>query len=248
MDVGTFNDNLQENKVPSWLIPCVCATPRWQCHAKFKLNISYIKNLPYQSPFQHILVQHSQYNSLNCVLQWQNLLHKQVQVQLFAPTGAGPWNPGPTYSHVSHTRPRPVTVCISALRKLQELKCTLWVDDVMGGAKPPSATWPRRRTARKSGADMAWSAIPTATQEATFTMATDSSVTGLAFQHSTCSFHWALQFQPLCTSSRFTPAFVNRVPWSLFIRRLPLDFTWVSKCKHVRIVLEVVRPSFLPSL
>ena len=50
MNAGTFNNNPQENTVPSWLLPCTCNQQRCQCNARFKPDILCIKGLPYHSP------------------------------------------------------------------------------------------------------------------------------------------------------------------------------------------------------
>ena len=49
MNIGTFNNNLLENIVPPWLLPCSCDTQRCHCNAKYKPNILYVKGLAYQS-------------------------------------------------------------------------------------------------------------------------------------------------------------------------------------------------------
>ena len=56
MNVGTFNDNPQENTVPNWLLPCTCGTQRCQCNSRFRPDILCVKGLPYQNepPPPHI--------------------------------------------------------------------------------------------------------------------------------------------------------------------------------------------------
>ena len=49
MNVGTFNGNPPENTVPPWLLPCTCGLQRCHCNARFKLDITCIKGLPYQA-------------------------------------------------------------------------------------------------------------------------------------------------------------------------------------------------------
>jgi len=49
MNGGTFNNNLQENTVPSWLLPCSCERQRCHYNARFKPDILCIKGLPYHS-------------------------------------------------------------------------------------------------------------------------------------------------------------------------------------------------------
>ena len=55
MNVGTFDDNSQENAVPNWLLPCTCETQRCHCNSRFKPDILCIKGLPCQNePSTHI--------------------------------------------------------------------------------------------------------------------------------------------------------------------------------------------------
>ena len=49
MNVGTFNNNPQENTVPPWLLTCTCGQQRCHCNARLKPDILCIKGLPYQS-------------------------------------------------------------------------------------------------------------------------------------------------------------------------------------------------------
>jgi hypothetical protein len=49
MNVGTFNNNPQENTVPNWLLPCTCSTQRCHCNARFRPDILCVKGLPYQN-------------------------------------------------------------------------------------------------------------------------------------------------------------------------------------------------------
>ena len=49
MNVGTFNDNPQENTVPNWLLPCTCGTQRCHCNSRFRPDILCVKGLPYQN-------------------------------------------------------------------------------------------------------------------------------------------------------------------------------------------------------
>ena len=46
MNIGTFNDNPQENTVPNWLLPCTCGTQRCHCNSQFRPDILCIKGLP----------------------------------------------------------------------------------------------------------------------------------------------------------------------------------------------------------
>jgi len=47
MNVGTFNNNPQENIVPPWLLPCSCERQRCHCNARFKPDILCVKGFPY---------------------------------------------------------------------------------------------------------------------------------------------------------------------------------------------------------
>jgi ribonuclease HI len=49
MNAGIFNNNPQENTVPSWLLPCTCNTQRCHCNARFRPDILCVKGLPYQN-------------------------------------------------------------------------------------------------------------------------------------------------------------------------------------------------------
>ena len=49
MNAGTFNNNPQENTVPTWLLPCTCAQQRCHCNARFKPDLLCIKELPHQN-------------------------------------------------------------------------------------------------------------------------------------------------------------------------------------------------------
>jgi hypothetical protein len=49
MNAGTFNNNPQENIVPTWLLPCTCEQQRCHCNARFKPDLLCIKELPHQS-------------------------------------------------------------------------------------------------------------------------------------------------------------------------------------------------------
>ena len=49
MNVGTFNNNPQENTVPNWLLSCTCSTQRCHCNTRFRPDILYVKGLPYQN-------------------------------------------------------------------------------------------------------------------------------------------------------------------------------------------------------
>jgi hypothetical protein len=49
MNAGTFNNNLQENTVPTWLLPCTCTQRRCHCNARLKPDILCIKELPHQN-------------------------------------------------------------------------------------------------------------------------------------------------------------------------------------------------------
>ena len=54
-NVGTFNDNPQENTVPNWLLPCTCETQRCHCNSRFRPDILCVEGLPYQNePPTHI--------------------------------------------------------------------------------------------------------------------------------------------------------------------------------------------------
>ena len=50
MNVGVFNDNPQENTIPSWLLPYTCSTQRCHCNVRLKPNILCAKGLPYDAP------------------------------------------------------------------------------------------------------------------------------------------------------------------------------------------------------
>ena len=45
MNVGTFNNNPQDNTIPTWLLPCTCEQQRCHCNARFKSNLLCIKEL-----------------------------------------------------------------------------------------------------------------------------------------------------------------------------------------------------------
>ena len=49
MNAGTFNNNPQENTVPTWLLPCTCERLRCHCNARFKPDLMCIKGLPHQN-------------------------------------------------------------------------------------------------------------------------------------------------------------------------------------------------------
>ena len=49
MNAGTFNNNPQENTVPTWLLPCTCTQHKCHCNARFKPDLLCIKELPHQS-------------------------------------------------------------------------------------------------------------------------------------------------------------------------------------------------------
>ena len=49
MNAGTFNNNVQENTVPTWLMPCTCEQQRCHCNFRFKPDLLCIKELPHQS-------------------------------------------------------------------------------------------------------------------------------------------------------------------------------------------------------
>ena len=46
---GPFNNNPQENTVPTWLLPCTCRQRRCHCNARFKLDLLCIKGHPHQN-------------------------------------------------------------------------------------------------------------------------------------------------------------------------------------------------------
>jgi len=49
MNAGSFNNNLQENTVPPWLLPCSCERQRCHCNTRFKWDILCVKGLPYHN-------------------------------------------------------------------------------------------------------------------------------------------------------------------------------------------------------
>ena len=49
MNACTFNDNPQENAVPTWLLPCTCGTQRCHYDSRFRPDILCVKGLPYQN-------------------------------------------------------------------------------------------------------------------------------------------------------------------------------------------------------
>jgi len=52
MNTGRFNNNPPDNTVPEWLLPCTCQTQKYQCNARLRPDILYIRGLPHQSPPQ----------------------------------------------------------------------------------------------------------------------------------------------------------------------------------------------------
>ena len=50
MNADIFDDNPQENTIPSWLLPCTCNTQRCHCNARLKPDILCVKGLPYEAP------------------------------------------------------------------------------------------------------------------------------------------------------------------------------------------------------
>jgi hypothetical protein len=70
MNAGTFNNNPQENTVPTWLLPCTCAQQRCHCNARFKHDLMCIKELPHQStppphPINNLTVQFIEFTYTN---------------------------------------------------------------------------------------------------------------------------------------------------------------------------------------
>jgi hypothetical protein len=60
-NVGTFNDNLLQNKIPPWLLPCKCGKQRRHFHARFKSEAVCIRGFPYyneppQQPISEIII------------------------------------------------------------------------------------------------------------------------------------------------------------------------------------------------
>ena len=49
MNAGIYNNNLPENIVPPWLLPCTCRNQRCHYNARVKLDLICIKRLSYQS-------------------------------------------------------------------------------------------------------------------------------------------------------------------------------------------------------
>jgi hypothetical protein len=49
MNAGTFNNNPQENTVPTWLLPCTCTQQRCHCNARLKPDLLCIKGFPHQN-------------------------------------------------------------------------------------------------------------------------------------------------------------------------------------------------------
>ena len=70
MNVGTFNNNPQENTVPPWLLPCTCGQQRCHCNARLKHYLLCIKGLPYQnnpppSPTANLTIQFIEFTYTN---------------------------------------------------------------------------------------------------------------------------------------------------------------------------------------
>ena len=70
MNAGTFNNNPQENTVPTWLLPCTCAQQRCHCNARFKPDLLCIKELPHQGtpplhPTDNITIQFIEFTYTN---------------------------------------------------------------------------------------------------------------------------------------------------------------------------------------
>jgi hypothetical protein len=63
MNAGTYNEQTQENTVPTWLLPCTCGTHRCNCNAGFKPKILCVIEHPYNHPHHKPLQQKSPYNS-----------------------------------------------------------------------------------------------------------------------------------------------------------------------------------------
>ena len=49
MNARTFDNNPQENTIPTWLLPCTCEQQRCHNNARFKPDLLCIKELPHQS-------------------------------------------------------------------------------------------------------------------------------------------------------------------------------------------------------
>ena len=43
MNARTFNNNPQENTVPTWLLPCTCGQHKCHCNARFKPDVLCIR-------------------------------------------------------------------------------------------------------------------------------------------------------------------------------------------------------------
>ena len=52
MNVGTYNEQPQENTVPTWLLTCTGGTQRCHCNTRFKPDILCIIGHSYNHPHQ----------------------------------------------------------------------------------------------------------------------------------------------------------------------------------------------------
>ena len=50
MNACIYNDSPQENRVPTWLLPCTCNTQRCHCNARLKPDILCVIGHPYNFP------------------------------------------------------------------------------------------------------------------------------------------------------------------------------------------------------
>jgi len=70
MNAGTFNNNPQENTIPTWLLPCTCRQHRCHCNAWFKPDLLCIKGFPHQTippshPTDNLTVQFIEFTYTN---------------------------------------------------------------------------------------------------------------------------------------------------------------------------------------
>jgi hypothetical protein len=83
MNAGTFNNNPQENTVPTWLLPCTCAQQRCHCNTRFKPNLLCIIELPHQStppphPTNNLTLQFMEFTYTNDIFP-QDTINNKIQ-------------------------------------------------------------------------------------------------------------------------------------------------------------------------
>jgi hypothetical protein len=83
MNAGTFNNNPQENTVPTWLLPCACNQNRCHCNARFKPDLLCIKGLPHLStppthPTDNLTVQFIEFTYTNDIFS-QDTINNKIQ-------------------------------------------------------------------------------------------------------------------------------------------------------------------------